>query len=184
MRDRPLFVTSNPGKVREVAALLGRPVEPLDVDLPEIQSLDVAIVAREKAIAAYRLAARPVFVEDTGLTIEALGGLPGALVRWFLLTVGPAGICALLPDGQPRNAVARTAIALCDETGVEVYLGETRGTITAEPVGSGGFGWDAIFRPDGSDLTFAQMGQDERNRYSMRHRAIEQVRDRLIARER
>ena len=183
MSELPLFVTSNTGKVREVEAILGHPMEQLDVDLPEIQALDVAIVAREKAIAAHRLAGRPVFVEDTGLSIEVLGGLPGALVRWFLVTVGPAGICAMLPPGQHRRAVARTAIALCDETGVRLFVSETPGTITREPTGAGGFGWDAIFRPDGSDRTFAAMGQDERDRYSMRRRAIERLRDGLAGRE-
>ena len=118
-------------------------------------------------------------MEDTGLSIAALGGLPGALVRWFLVTVGPGGICALIPPGASRAATARTAVAWCDGDSVEVLTGETAGQITAEPRGDGGFGWDAIFQPNGSPRTFAEMDQAERDRFSMRRRAIEQLRDRL-----
>lgn len=180
MQTFPLFVSSNAGKVLEVSAILGFSVEQLDLDLPEIQALDIAAVARDKAIRAYQHAGRPVFVEDTGLYLEGLAGLPGALVRWFLGTLGPAGMCDLLPAGGNRTATARTAVALCRGEDVEVFIGETAGSITLSPVGAGGFGWDAIFRPDGSPRTFAEMAQEERNRYSMRRRAMERLREELV----
>jgi len=174
-----LFVSSNEGKAREVAAILGAAVERLDLDLPEIQALDVAAVARHKAEAAFAHAGRPLLVEDTGLYLDALGGLPGALVRWFLATIGPAGICALLPPGADRSARARTAVAYCDGDGVELFVGETRGAIVPAPAGAGGFGWDPIFRPDGAARTFAEMGAEEKNAHSMRRQALERLRDRL-----
>ena len=183
MRDGLLFVSSNPGKVREVEAILGTPVEQLALDLPEIQALDVADVVRAKARAAFAEAGRPVVVEDTGLFIDALRGLPGALVRWFLVTIGPEGICALIPRGASRAALARSAVALCDGARVEVLIGETRGIIAVAPRGEGGFGWDPIFQPDGSSRTFAEMDQAEKNRYSMRRRALEQLRARLAGRD-
>lgn len=177
--DRLLFVSSNAGKAREVEAIIGFPIERLELDLPEIQALDVAEVARYKAELAFAHAGRPVIVEDTGLVIDALGGLPGALVRWFLQTVGPAGICAMLPADGPRTARARTAVALCDEAGVQLFTGETEGEITHAPAGAGGFGWDPIFRPLGSPRTFAEMVQAEKNRYSMRRIALERLRARI-----
>ena len=180
MGDCLLFVSSNPGKVREVEAILGAPVEQLALDLPEIQALDVAEVVRAKARTAFAEAGRPVVVEDTGLSIDALNGLPGALVRWFLMTIGPAGICALIPPGAERGALARSAVALCGGERVEVLVGETRGVIVAAPRGEGGFGWDPIFQPDGASRTFAEMDQAEKNRYSMRRRALEQLRERLV----
>jgi len=170
-----LLVTSNPGKAHEVEAIIGRPVRHLALDLPEIQTLDVAEVARHKALEAFRRAEHAVVVEDTGLYIDALGGLPGALVKWFLEAVGPAGICALVPEFAIPTAVARTAVALCDGGRVVVYTGETRGVIVEEPVGDGGFGWDAIFRPDGSERTFAQMDAAERAVHSMRRQAFEHL---------
>jgi XTP/dITP diphosphohydrolase len=179
MPDRLLFVSSNPGKVREVEAIVGAPIAQLDLDLPEIQALDVTEVARHKAQTAFEQVGRPVLVEDTGLYIDALGGLPGAFVRWFLATIGPAGICDLLPAGTARTAQARTVVALCAGDEVDVFRGETPGEITLAPEGDGGFGWDAIFRPDGSDHTFAQMDAGERARYSMRRLALEHLRDRI-----
>ena len=172
----PLFVSSNAGKAREVAAILGYPLERLEADVPEIQALDVSEVVREKATAAYALAGRPVLVEDTGLYITSLNGLPGALVKWFLATVGPAGICAMLPPGAPRTAIARTAVALHDGREVIVLTGEVPGQITTSPRGANGFGWDPIFQPDGASGTFAELTQEEKNRYSMRRAALEQVR--------
>ncbi len=181
MGEGIVFVSGNAGKAREVEAILGAPVERLPLDLPEIQALDVEEVVRHKAREAFAAARRPVLVEDTGLYVDALGGLPGALVKWFLQTVGPAGICTMLPAGAPRGATARTAVALCDEHGVEVFVGDIRGEITLEPAGSGGFGWDPIFRPDGATRTFAEMEQDEKNRHSMRCAALERLRDRIAA---
>lgn len=179
MPDRLLFVSSNAGKVREVEAILGFPIAQLDLDLPEIQALDVSEVARQKALTAFEQVGQPVFVEDTGLYLDALNGLPGALVRWFLKTIGPAGICALIPPGAERGALARTAVAYCDGEAAEVLAGETRGSITPRPAGEGGFGWDPIFQPLGASRTFAEMDQAEKNRYSMRRLALEQLRNRL-----
>ena len=171
-----LFVTGNEGKAREFEALLGTAVERLDLDLPEIQALDVAEVARAKSRAAFERVGRPVIVEDTGLFLDALGGLPGALAKWFLATIGPAGICRLVPPGGDRRATARTAVAYCSGQGVEVFVGETRGVLVPEPVGHGGFGWDPIFRPDGASGTFAEMDPAEKDAFSMRRQAIEGLR--------
>jgi XTP/dITP diphosphohydrolase len=177
--QRLLFVSSNPGKVREVEAILGVTVTQLPLDLPEIQALDVETVVADKARRAFAAAGAPVLVEDTGLYVDALRGLPGALVRWFLVTIGPAGICALIPPGADRAATARSAVALCDGGAVEVHIGETRGEIVTAPRGEGGFGWDPIFCPAGASRTFAEMDQEEKFFYSMRRRALDQVRERI-----
>ena len=181
MPEPLLFVSSNPGKVREVEAILGIPVTQLPLDLPEIQALDVETVVTDKARRAFAAAGAPVVVEDTGLYLDALHGLPGALVRWFLVTIGPAGICGLIPPGADRAATARSAVAICDEQGIEVLTGETRGAIVAGPRGNQGFGWDPIFCPEGATRTFGEMDLEEKFRYSMRRRALGQLRERLGA---
>jgi non-canonical purine NTP pyrophosphatase (RdgB/HAM1 family) len=178
MSEPLLFVSSNAGKAREVEAILGRPIAQLDLDLPEVQALDVEVVVRQKALAAFAAAGRPVVVEDTGLYLDALNGLPGALVRWFLVTIGPAGICGLIPAGATREATARSAVALCAGDAVEVFTGETRGEIASQPAGTGGFGWDPIFIPSGAARTFAEMDAAEKHHYSMRRRALERLRER------
>ena len=179
MGHRLLFVSSNVGKVREVEAILGAPVEQLDLDLPEIQALEVDEVARHKALTAFERAGQPVVVEDTGLYVEALRGLPGALVRWFLATIGPGGICDLIPRGADRTASARTALAYCHGGTVETFSGETRGVIVPAPAGRGGFGWDPIFQPFGASRTFAEMDIAEKTLYSMRRQALVRLRERI-----
>lgn len=174
-----LFVSSNAGKAREVEAILGLPIARVDLDLPEIQALEVEAVVREKAAAAYAAVGRPVLVEDTGLYLDALHGLPGALVRWFLIAIGPAGICGLIPVGATRAATARSAVALCDGDDLHIVSGEMRGEIAEQPQGTNGFGWDPIFRPAGAVRTFAEMDEAEKLHFSMRRLALDQVRIRL-----
>ncbi|HEV2529838.1 MAG TPA: non-canonical purine NTP pyrophosphatase [Thermomicrobiales bacterium] len=176
-----LLVTGNVGKAREFESILGHPVERLDIDLPEIQALNVADVVEHKARAAFAVAGRPVMVEDTGLSLAALNGLPGALIRWFVGGVGPAGICALIPPGADRSATARTAIGWCDGGDVRVFTGEIAGTILHAPRGTGGFGWDPAFLPDGASGTFAELELGEKNRFSMRRIALDQFRAALLA---
>lgn len=176
MGERLLFVSGNAGKAAEVEVILGGPVDRLELDLPEIQALEVEEVVRQKALAAFERVGRPVVVEDTGLYVAALGGLPGALVRWFLAAVGPAGICAMIPAGAERAARAKTAVAWCDGERVEVFAGETGGTIAAAPRGENGFGWDPIFCPEGEERTFAEMGMEAKMVHSMRRRALERMR--------
>ncbi len=110
------------------------------------------------------------------IALDHLNGLPGALVRWFLLTIGPAGICALVPPGAPRGATARTAVARCDGERVDVFVGETRGVVVPKPRGEHGFGWDPVFQPDGSGRTFAEMEPGEKLRFGMRRKALDALR--------
>lgn len=177
MSSKLVFVSGNQGKRREVEAILGTQVDTIALDLPEIQSLDVVEVVRVKSLTAFANVSSPVLVEDTGLSLDHLHGLPGPLVKWFLGTVGPEGICALIPPGAPREATARTAVAVCDGKAVELFVGETRGLITEAPRGQHGFGWDSIFVPAGATLTFAEMAESEKHTYSMRRIALQRLRD-------
>lgn len=91
-----LLATSNEHKAKTVQSVLGRPVQHIKLDLPEIQAIDVKEVIEQKARVAYHLVGKPVLVEDTSLSLQAWNGLPGALIRWFLETVGNEGICRML----------------------------------------------------------------------------------------
>lgn len=169
------LVTQSLDKVDEFSRLLGRRIAHVHVDVPEVQSLDPAEVASHKARRAYdMLANTPVLVEDTGLSVQAWNGLPGALIKWFLKSVGPTGLCRMLKPFQSAKAVAETALAVCDGE-VRVFIGRTSGVIAPEPAGASGFGWDAIFIPDGATRTFAEMQPDEKDAHSMRRRALEQL---------
>jgi XTP/dITP diphosphohydrolase len=176
---RAVFVTTNEHKRREAQAILGVELEGAALgDLPEIQALDVAEVAAEKALRAYdALGApeHPVLVEDSGLVVEAWNGLPGALTKWFVASVGNEGILRMLAGGD-RSARAVCAVALADVDGeVRIFWGEVAGTLAPEPRGAGGFGWDPIFIPEGGGLTYAQMGA-AKNEDSHRTRALRAAR--------
>ncbi|MGQ4809651.1 dITP/XTP pyrophosphatase [Candidatus Entotheonellaceae bacterium PAL068K] len=174
------LVTSNQDKLRELQTLLGLPLAPIHLDMAEIQALEVDDVVRAKAITAYQQTGKVVIVEDTSLAFDAWQGLPGALVRWFLQTVGNEGLCRMLADQTNRNAVAKTALALYNGTSMVVRSDEIRGTIRHRPAGARGFGWDPIFQPAGTTQTFAEMTADAKNRLSMRHRAAAKLRRHLL----
>jgi XTP/dITP diphosphohydrolase len=175
---RAVFVTTNEHKRREVEAILGIELERAAPDVPEIQALDFAEVAAHKARTAHDALGGPpypVLVEDSGLVVGAWNGLPGALTKWFLSSVGNEGLLGMLCGGD-RRARAVCAVAVADNRGqVRVFQGEIRGEISPEPRGEGGFGWDPIFVPEGSELTYAQMGE-AKNEDSHRARAFRQVR--------
>jgi XTP/dITP diphosphohydrolase len=174
----PIFVTTNEHKRREVESILGVELERAAPDVPEVQTLDFAEAAIHKARSAYDALGRPprpVLVEDSGLVIWAWNGLPGALTKWFLSSVGYQGLLRMLCE-EDRRARAVCAVAVADSGGkVWVFQGEVWGEISPEPRGEGGFGWDPIFVPEGSELTYAQMG-DAKNDDSHRARAFRQVR--------
>jgi XTP/dITP diphosphohydrolase len=175
-------VTGNLKKAKEIEALIGAPVESAGLDIKEIQSLDVGEVAREKALAAHRALGGAVVVDDTGMNIAALGGLPGALVVWFLDTIGPEGILRLMRDSEDRRASVSTCIAYCDGPDVQLFEGVIEGTVSTEIRGTNGFGYDAIFIPNGQSRTYAEMTTEEKNTISMRSIALSKLRDFLVQR--
>ena len=175
------FATGNADKFRLVSSLLPMPVHQVVLDLPERQALDAREVIEAKARDAYRQLGKPVLVQDTALHVEAWGGLPGALIVWFLQTVGNEGICRMMRGWENRSAVAVFAVGFYDGMAFRCFTSEIAGRIVDGPRGEHGFGWDPIFAPDGHDKTFAEMTDEERAAVSMRRRAFEQFRDYLIA---
>jgi len=171
------FITSSVHKHAEVERILGRPLTRKSLPLEEIQAVELEPVVRHKARQAFSLLDAPVLVEDTGLAFAAWNGLPGALIKWFLTSLGPDGICRLLRQETNRQATATTLFAYCDGLELSVFPGVVSGIIPETPRGSSGFGWDGIFQPQGRVLTFAEMAPEEKDRFSMRRRALESVRD-------
>ena len=176
VRPEWVLVTGSEGKAREVQRILGAALPHFPVqDLPEVQAVDLETVVAQKAETAFRILGRPVIVEDTGLFVHAWGGLPGALVRWFLASAGPEGICTMLSGFDDRLAHAQTVVAAFDGQ-LRTYSGQVAGRIAPYPRGSNGFGWDSIFIPEHETRTFAEMADKEKSVYSMRRIAFEQLR--------
>ncbi|MDY6777917.1 MAG: non-canonical purine NTP pyrophosphatase [Candidatus Nanohaloarchaea archaeon] len=170
------FVTSNPDKLTEAEDILGIKMERKDIELQEIQAVDIETVARAKVEAARRHIDPPVMVTDTGLYLEGLNGLPGALIKWFYKRIGNEGICDIL-DGKPREAEASTCIALHDGSDIHTFQGTVQGHIPETPRGDRGFGWDPIFVPEQHESTFAEMEPGTKNVLSMRKEALQKLRD-------
>ena len=158
--------------MKEVRAITGLNVTAKNLDILEIQSLDVEEVAKAKARVAFEAVGQPVIVDDTGMSIEALGGLPGALIVWFVESIGPVGILRLMAKEKNRKASVSTCIAYADETGVFAFTGKILGTVSESLRGENRFGYDPIFIPDGHDRTYAEMTADEKNKISMRKIAL------------
>ena len=170
--EKITLITGNQSKAQEFERLLGIEVVHQKIDLPEIQETDVRKVSEMKVATAYQQIKSPVFVDDTGLTIDAWGELPGALIKFFLDNVGNEGVLKMLGDSQNRRARVTTSLGYMDENGLKIAVGEIPGTIATQPMGDNGFGYDPIFipdnQPDGSHKTFAQMTDQEKDAVSMR----------------
>ncbi|WP_114576904.1 RdgB/HAM1 family non-canonical purine NTP pyrophosphatase [Saliphagus sp. LR7] len=177
------FVTGNEGKVREAGEYLTEAVEQVDYDYPEIQADDVGVIASRGAREAFADLGgeEGVVVDDTGLSVEALGGFPGPYSAYVEDTLGIEAIPRLLEDDADRRARFRTVVAYADGEGVETFEGSVGGTIVS-PRGEDGFGYDPVFEYDGR--TFAEMSTAEKNAVSHRGRALEAFAEWYAGRER
>jgi len=160
------FVTANKNKLREMESILELKLKHINLDLDEIQAVEVRKVVEHKTKKAFQKIRKPVLVEDTGLYFKAWNGLPGALIKWFDLTLGYKELCQLL--GKSRQARAQTVIGYFDGKRYKDFIGEIKGSIAKNPKGKRGFGWDSIFIAQIHKKTFAQMTPEEKNNISMR----------------
>ncbi len=165
------FVTGNLNKHREAEAILGRPLERIELELPEIQAATTRDVALVKARAAYAAVGRPVIVEDAGFELAALRGFPGPFIKYWEQLGGLVSICRAVDGLGDRRAAAVCVLGLHDEHGARVVEGRIEGTVSTSPRGDNGFGWDAIFIPDGHQRTFGEMTAQEKSSMSHRRRA-------------
>lgn len=168
-----MFVTSNESKWREAQAILGRPLERVRLELPELQAATTAEVALDKAKVAWAQLKRPVIVEDAGLELVALNGFPGPFIKYWEKLGGLASLCRAADGLNDRRAVAVCALVACDAGGPKAFEGRAPGTIAPAPRGTNGFGWDAVFIPDGETRTYAELTQAEKDARSHRRQAWE-----------
>jgi inosine triphosphate pyrophosphatase len=171
------FVTGNLGKLKEVRLALGSTVvEQVEVDLEEYQGTP-RDVARAKCKRAIELVGAPVLVEDTCLCFDALGGLPGPYIKWFLKNLGPDGLPKLLAAFENKQASAMCIFAFAPDKDSEPILveGTCRGKVVDVPRGERRFGWDPVFEPEGTGKTFAEMDLEEKGKISHRGKALESL---------
>lgn len=190
---RLVLATKNPGKIREIQAILkDTPVEVVSCaafpGLPEITEDGETFEenAKKKAVPIAMATGEVALADDSGLEVDALGGAPGVRSARFAgpaLLRGPSRdranfekLLSLLKDvpGPERTARFRCVVAVATPYGrVEVAEGVCNGRIAFTPRGSGGFGYDPVFVPDGYDKTFAELGPEVKNTISHRARALQ-----------
>lgn len=175
------FVTGNAGKVAELQALckpLGITVVQDARGYPEVQADTLAEVCAAGADHLLAAGLKPPFVlEDSGLFVAALRGFPGVYSRHALDTIGCAGLLRLLRDTEHevRTAAFQTHLLYVDADGRRHgFDGTCRGRIADQAAGTGGFGFDPVFVPDGepSGRTFAQLPAARKNELSHRGHAV------------
>ena len=175
MKNKLTFITGNIAKAEYLSRQLGFEIDHHKLNLSEIQSLNLEEVVIDKARRAHEVLRTPVLVEDASLTINGMGGLPGPLVKWFFESIGNEGICRFADMSSSRKAVTEVVFGYCDENGVKTFAGSKSGLISQTPRGEGGFGWDAVFIPEGYKKTRAEMSQAEMDASTMRKEAIEKL---------
>ena len=170
------FVTGNLDKVREASDILECPLDHVPgVKIDEIQASDINKIVAHKAEQAFNKIKCPILVEDSGLIFSAWNGLPGALIKWFEISVGCDGLLKMLEGFENREASAVCVAAVFDGQRMILTKGERRGVISQSIRGENGFGWDVIFIPEQYDKTYAEMDFNQKNAISHRRMAFEKL---------
>jgi XTP/dITP diphosphohydrolase len=186
MSIRMIFATNNAHKLEEIQAAIGASLEVIslrqagiDIDIPEPHDT-LEANATEKSSTIHRLTGDNCFSEDTGLEVQALDGEPGVKSARY------AGdqrsdekniekLLYRLNDNSNRRARFRTVISLIWEGQEHLFEGICEGHILPAPAGKNGFGYDPVFVPKGDSRSFAQLSLEEKNRYSHRRKAADQL---------
>ena len=192
--DKLVIASHNPGKLREIAEL----IEPLgihcvgaaELGLPEPEEIGNTFIdnADLKAREAADLSGLPALADDSGLSVDALHGLPGIFsARWAEEEAGNRDFSRAMervwreleaagPDAS-RDAHFTCALSLAwpNDGMVESFEGRIDGTLVWPPRGDKGFGYDPMFVPAGYDQTFGEMDPGEKHKISHRARAFKKL---------
>ena len=185
-RIRIIFATNNDHKVAEIQAAIGSSLEviPLraagiNIEIPEPHDT-LEANATEKSSTIHRLTGANCFSEDTGLEVAALNGEPGVHSARYAgehrsFEANIEKLLNKLAATTHRQARFRTVISLIWEGTEHQFEGICNGHILPAATGKGGFGYDPIFVPEGDTRSFAQMSLEEKNQYSHRRKAADQL---------
>ncbi|MCT4585912.1 MAG: SIR2 family protein [Peptostreptococcaceae bacterium] len=149
-------------------------------DINEPQKMtDIKSFMKQKTLEAYKKYKRPIIVEHTMLSITHFNGLPNHITGEFCDKMSNYEICKQMEGIKLRDATARSVIGFCDGKNIKIFEGFVEGYIANSPIGDNGFGWDNIFIPMGEIVTYAQMSPKEKNKKSMRRKALQELIDYL-----
>jgi len=171
------FVSKSPDKITEAKKVLENTVIriiPYEDEIQELQTTDLDKLVKDKVLKAFSKLGRPLIVEHTALYIEELKEFPGGLTQLFWDSVGEQKLLSMMTAIGATKLTAKSLIGYCDGKKIHVFESEIRGTISPEPRGTKGFGWDQIFIPEGYTQTFAELGA-KKHEISMRRHAFDQL---------
>ena len=181
-----VFATNNSHKLKEVAAIAGNQIELLSLkdigchdDIPETADT-LEGNALQKARYVYERYHVDCFADDTGLEVEALGGAPGVYSARYAgeghnAEENTRKLLRELEGKDNRRARFRTVFALIINGKEHLFEGIVRGEIITKKRGVAGFGYDPVFQPEGFTQTFAEMGDEQKNRISHRALAVQKL---------
>lgn len=171
------FITSNALKLKEVKAILKNhtffKLVHHFLELPELQASPDEI-SINKCLTAAAIIQGPVLVEDTTLAFNGLNGLPGPYIKAFISQIGLNGLVRILSDFQDKTAKLSCTFAYTEgpNKAVQLFTGTMSGKIITPSTFTNQMHWDAIFQPDGFNVSYAMMEQDTKNKISHRYRAL------------
>ena len=187
-----VFATNNKNKLSEIREILGESFKVVSLDdigcyedIPETGNT-LQENALQKARYVHEKYHIDCFADDTGLEVEALGGAPGVHSARYAEGTdhdSEANMRKLLYElryDKNRKAQFRTVIALILYGELHEFEGLVRGKIGTEKHGTEGFGYDPLFIPEGYDESFAELGDDVKNKISHRARAVRKLADYLV----
>lgn len=184
-----VFATNNPHKLEEARRLAGDRIEILSLadigchdDIPETSNT-IEGNSLEKAWYVYDRYGIPCFSDDTGLFVDCLNGKPGAFAaRYAGEHCSPDDnidkLLAEMGDSTNRKARFHTVVTLLGVYANPLqFNGEVEGVIATSRQGNGGFGYDPVFIPTETGISFAEMSQEDKNAISHRGRALRKLFD-------
>lgn len=181
-----VFATGNAHKLAEVQAVLGDEFRLVTAagagiteEIPET-GLTLEQNASQKSHYLYERLGVDCFADDTGLEVDALGGAPGVHSARYAgeghdFEANNRLLLENLEGAADRSARFRTVISLILDGREYLFEGRVEGRIAESRSGCGGFGYDPLFIPEGSEVSFAEMTADEKNAISHRGRAVRQL---------
>lgn len=181
-----VFVTGNPEKAANFARHIGMDIAHQPAELDEIQSPDPYKVIEHKVRQAYDIIGKPVLVEDTCMGIDALGGLPGTFIKFFIEQEdGAEKICRMTDGLGSRRATATVTFGYYDGRELRFFQGKIHGDIPEHPgKPMSGFGWDVVFTPDGyGGRIRSELSQQEYDELYLEVKPFAKVREFLAGKE-
>lgn len=167
------FVTSNEYKFAEferIFSALNIRLEHLNYEIPEIQTIDMEKITKDKTLKAYSLVYQPVMVDHSSIGMKALMDLPQGLNKIFWDKLNN-GICEVASKLGNTNAEIFSYLGICDGEKINVVFHMEQGDIASSPSANGKFHLDRIFIPKGCHKVLSDMDAKERDKYGYREKA-------------